>query len=108
MRVLFDHGTPAPLASFLKGHIVQKAKDLGWDTLANGDLLRAAEQAGFDIFLTTDKNLRYQQNLGERRLAVVVLGNSAWPIVRRYTDRVVAAVESAKPGSYVEVEIPDR
>ena len=108
MRILFDHGAPAPLAPFLKGHTVEKSKERGWDTLSNGDLLRAADEAGFDAFVTTDKNLRYQQNLKARRLAILVLSKSAWPIVSRHVDRVVAAVDSAKPGSYVEIEIPDR
>jgi hypothetical protein len=61
MLILFDHGTPAPLRSFLKDHIVKKTKDLGWDTLSNGELLRAAEEAAFEIFLTTDKNIRYHK-----------------------------------------------
>ncbi len=108
MLILFDHGTPAPLRSFLKDHTVKKTKDLGWDTLSNGELLRVAEEARFDIFLTTDKNIRYQQNLAERAIAIVVLGNSRWPIVQLYVDRVVNAVSAAKPGSYTEVEIPDR
>ena len=55
MRILFDHGTPAPLIPFLEGHTVTKAKDAGWDKLANGDLLNAAEQAGFDLLLTTGR-----------------------------------------------------
>src|SRR6266403_1569970 len=76
MLILFDHGTPAPLGSFLKDHIIKKTKDLGWDTLSNGELLRAAEEAAFEIFLTTDKNIRYQQNLADRIIAIVVLGNS--------------------------------
>src|SRR5437667_11500422 len=58
MLILFDHGTPAPLRSFLRNHTVKKTKDLGWDTLSNGELLRAAEEAAFEIFLTTDKNIR--------------------------------------------------
>jgi len=58
MRILFDHGTPAPLAAFLKKHSVKKTKDLGWDTLSNGELLNEAEKAGFEILLTTDKNIR--------------------------------------------------
>src|SRR5215510_3767380 len=106
MLILFDHGTPSPLRSFLKGHTVKKTKDLGWDTLSNGELLRAAEEATFEIFLTTGKNIRYQQNLAERVIAI--LSNSRWPVVQRYVDRVVAAVSAAKPGSYCEVEIPDR
>jgi hypothetical protein len=108
MLVLFDHGTPAPLRSFLKDHIVKKTKDLGWDTLSNGELLRAAEEAVFEVFLTTDKNIRYQQNLADRVIAIVVLGNSRWPVVRLYVDRIAAAITAAKAGCYTEVEIPDR
>ena len=107
MLILFDHGTPAPLAAFLKDHTVKKTKDLGWDTLTNGELLRAAEEAGFEIFLTTDKNIRYQQNLAERAIAIVVLGNSRWPVVKRFVDRVVGALSGTKRASYIEVEIPD-
>ncbi|MGA9631664.1 MAG: hypothetical protein WBQ63_09600 [Candidatus Acidiferrales bacterium] len=108
MLILFDHGTPGPLQPFLTGHTVRKTKELGWDTLGNGELLNEAERAAFEVFVTTDKNIRYQQNLSSRRIAIVVLGNSKWPMVERYVDRVVVAVDSAKPGSYVEVEIPDR
>src|SRR5271169_5102496 len=108
MLTLFDDGTPSPLSSFLTGHTVKKTKDLGWDTLSNGELLTAAEKAAFEIFLTTDKNIRYQQNLADRIIAIVVLGNSRWPVLRRYVERVVTAIGSAKPGTYTEVEIPDR
>lgn len=107
MLILFDHGTPAPLRSFLKDHTVKKAKDLGWDELNNGALLEVAEEAGFEVLLTTDKNIRYQQNLVRRRIAIVVLGNPRWPIVRLRVDSVVAAVNAARPGSYTEVEIPE-
>jgi len=106
MLILFDHGTPAPLRSFLKDHIVKKAKDLGWDTLENGELLTAAEKAGFEVFRTTDKNIRHQQNLAIRTIAIVVLGNPQWPVLRHHVERVVAAVNAAKPGTYVVVEIP--
>jgi len=78
MRILFDHGTPAPLIPFLEGHTVTKAKDEGWDKLSNGDLLKAAEQAGFDLLLTTDKNMAAQQNMKGRTIAIVVLGSSQW------------------------------
>jgi glutamate racemase len=108
MLILFDHGTPAPLRSFLSHHTVKKTQELGWDTLNNGELLRAAEDAAFEVFLTTDKNIRYQQNLAQRVLAIVVLGNSRWPLLQRHVDRVVAAVNAAEPGTYTEVEIPDR
>jgi len=106
MRILFDQGTPAPLIPFLEGHAVTKAKDAGWDRISNGALLTAAEGAGFDILLTTDKQFRYQQNLTGRKIAIVVLANSTRRVVRRYVDRVVVAIDAAVPGSYTEVEIP--
>jgi hypothetical protein len=78
----------------------------GWDRLANGELIAAAEAAGFELLLTTDKNMRYQQNLTGRKIAFVVIGNQQWPVLRRYVERVVAAVNAATPGSFAEVEIP--
>ena len=106
MRILFDHGTPAPLRSFLTGHTVREAKAQGWDTFKNGDLLTAAEAAGFEVLVTTDKNMRYQQNLTVRTIALVVLGNAQWPVLRLHVARVVAAVNATTPGSDVEVDIP--
>ncbi|HEY7387715.1 MAG TPA: hypothetical protein VH640_04355 [Bryobacteraceae bacterium] len=73
MLILFDHVTPKGIARSLPGHTVTTAKDRGWDTLSNGDLLAAAEEAGFDVLLTADKNMRYQQNLAGCRIALVVL-----------------------------------
>ena len=106
MLILFDHGTPRSISRWLLGHTVVEAVARGWDTLANGELLTAAEEAGFDLLLSTDKNIQYQQNLKGRRIAIVILGNSQRPAVHRYIDRVVAAVNAAVPGSYTEVEIP--
>jgi hypothetical protein len=106
MRVLFDQATPLPLRAYLDRHEVRTASQQGWATYKNGDLLTAAEGAGFEVLLTTDKNLRYQQNLEGRKIAVVVLGRQQWPQVRRYVQRVVEAINAAAPGSYVEIEIP--
>ena len=106
MRILFDHVTPAGIARFLAGHTVIKAKDYGWDTLSNGDLLTAAERAGFDLLLTADKNMRHQQNLTGRRMALVVLSTPRWPVVRLRIEKIAAAINAAAPGSYVEVDIP--
>jgi hypothetical protein len=106
MRILFDHNTPRGIARRLIGHHVTAAKERGWDTLVNGDLLAAAEEAGFDILLTADKNMSYQQNFSGRRIALVVLGNSPWPLVRLHLDKIAATVNAAKPGSYNKVEIP--
>ena len=78
----------------------------GWDRLVNGELIAAAEAAGFELLLTTDKNMRYQQNLKGRKLAFVVIGNQQWPTLRLHIERVVAAVNAATPGSFAEVEIP--
>jgi hypothetical protein len=86
--------------------MVKTAAQHGWETLSNGDLLDEAEKAGFDLLLTTDKNLTYQQNLKARKIAIVVLGNPQWPIVRLHIESVVAAVKAATPGSHVLVEIP--
>jgi hypothetical protein len=108
MRILFDHGTPAPLIPFLEGHTVTKAKDMGRERLVNGELLKAAEEAGFEVLLTTDKNMASQQNLKTRTLAIVVLGNSQWRIVQRYVRRIVASVNAATTGSFAEVDIPIR
>jgi hypothetical protein len=106
MLILFDHVTPRGIARFLSGHTVTKAKDRGWDTLTNGDLLAEAEQAGFDVLVTADKNMRYQQNLRGRRLALVVLSTPQWPLVRLHLEKIVAVVSAATPGSYAEVDIP--
>jgi len=106
MRILFDHGTPGPIIPFLAGHSVTKAKDAGWDQFSNGALLNAAEAAGFELMVTTDKNIHYQQNLTGRKISIIVLGNAQWPILRRYIERVVVAVNAATPGSFNEVEIP--
>ena len=107
MRVLFDQATPVPIRSFLTGHIVSTAAHEGWVRLQNGDLLSAAEAAGFEVFLTTDKNIRYQQNLISRKIAIVLIRTQQWPDLKPHVQLVVAAVNAAKPGTYVEVEIPD-
>ena len=106
MRVLFDQATPVPIRSYLIGHEVRTAAQQGWDTLKNGELLLAAEAAGFEVLLTTDKNMRYQQNLAGRKIAVVVLGRQQWPGLRPYVRLVVEAVNAAQPGSYLEVSLP--
>jgi hypothetical protein len=106
MRVLFDQATPLPIRPHLEGHEVRTAAQEGWDTLKNGELLAAAEASGFDVLLTTDKNIRYQQNLSERKIATVVLGYQQWPGLRPHVRLVVEAVNAAMPGSYIEVDLP--
>jgi hypothetical protein len=106
MRILFDQATPVPIRSYLEGHTVRTAALQGWDRLRNGELLTAAEEAGFDLFLTTDRNLRYQQNLAGRKIAIVVIGRQQWPQLRFHVQRVIDAVHAATPGSFTEVDIP--
>jgi len=107
MLILFDNGTPRTLARYLiDHHAVTEARARGWEELDNGELLAQAEAAGFEVLVTTDKNLRYQQNLTGRKIAIVVLGNAQWPILRHHVGGVVAAVDAATPGSYTEVDIP--
>lgn len=107
MRILFDNGTPRGLAAALSEHIVEEARSRGWDTLGNGELLDAAEAAGFDVFVTTDRNIRHQQNFTGRRIAVVVLGKARWKLIKDRLADVAAAVAAARPGRVVEVDIPE-
>jgi hypothetical protein len=106
MLILFDHSTPAPLSSYLTGHTVIEAKDRGWDRLSNGNLLAEAEHAGFEVLLTADNGIVYQQNLKGRKIALVVLSRNRWRSVQRVTRKIVAAVDAAEPGSYAFIEVP--
>jgi len=105
MRILFDQGVPRGLTPSLRNHDVTEARQLNWERVSNGELLRLAEDAGFDLLLTTDKNVRYQQNLAGRKISIVVLGQSPWRLVRKRLSAIAAAVNAATPGSYAEVEI---
>jgi predicted nuclease of predicted toxin-antitoxin system len=108
MRILFDNGVPKPIARSLTGHDVSFARQIGWHELENGELIQRAEDAGYEVLVSTDKNIRYQQNLTGRRIALVILGNQQWPDVRLCLDRIAATVDACEPGSYTEVEIPFR
>jgi len=106
MKILFDNGTPKPIARSLVGHEVTFARRIGWHELGNGELIRKAEEAGYHVLLSTDKNIQYQQNLSGRQIALVILGNQQWPLVKSHLDKIAAAVNAATPGSFVEVDIP--
>jgi hypothetical protein len=107
MLILFDHGTPKGLIRMLAGHSIITAQARGWDKLDNGALLDAAEEAGVELLLTTDRRIRYQQNLAGRKIALVVLtGTTKWSSVRLHFQRIAAAVNAAMPGSYTEIDIP--
>lgn len=104
MQVLFDQGTPVPLRCYLAPHTVATVFEKGWSTLQNGELLRMAENEGFEVLVTTDQNLKYQQNLRERQIAIVVLMTTSWPRIERKVAHVVTAINSVKPGDYIEVD----
>ena len=103
MRILFDQGTPVPLRRHLHPWVIDTAAELGWSNLENGELLAAAEKQGFNLLITTDQNLRYQQNLTERKIGVVVLMTTSWPRIRQNVHLVVAGVRNLSPGGYLEV-----
>ena len=106
MKILFDNGTPKPIARSLAGNEVTFARRIGWHELENGELIQKAEEAGYDVLLSTDKNIQYQQNLTGRKIALVILGNQQWPLVKLHLDKIAAAVNSATPGSFTVVDIP--
>jgi len=105
LKVLFDQGTPVPLRRFLVGHEVATAHECGWSQLNNGALIAASEQAGFEVFVTTDQNLRYQQNLDGRKIAIVVILTTSWPRMQADLRPVLASIDSATPGVYREVKV---
>ena len=105
MKILFDQGTPVPLRRHLPRHDVATAAEMDWSQLTNGELLAAATEAGFEVLVTTDQNLRYQQNLKDRRIAVVVLMTASWPRISKQADKVAAAIEGAGSGDYIEIEV---
>ncbi len=73
--------------------------------MTNGDLLDTAEQAGYDLLVTTDQNLRYQQNLTTRQIAILVLRSTSWPRIQQHVDAIRTAVEQTVSGAYAEVDI---
>ena len=107
MRILFDKNVPIGVRRFLSNHEVRTVVELKWPPkLQNGELLRAAEAEAFDVLVTCDQNIAYQQNLTDRKLALVVLGSNIWPIVRAYHDSIAARVDEAQPGSYGFIDMP--
>lgn len=106
MKILFDQGTPVPLRAVLRAFDITTAFECGWQELSNGDLISAAERAGYDVLVTTDKNLKYQQNLSGRRLAVVVLPTTSWKKIQVNADVVAEAIVALTSGAYVEVTFP--
>jgi hypothetical protein len=105
MKILFDQGTLVPLRHALPTESVTTVYEQGWSTLQNGQLLAMAEQAGFDIFITTDQNLKYQQQITGKHLAILVLGSTSWPRIKPHSDTLRQVVEQLGPGAYHEFPI---
>ena len=95
-----------PLRRAFSGHDVETAFERGWATLENGALLQEAEAAGFAIYITTDKNLQYQQNLTGRRIAIVVLWTTSWLLIRPHAAAVASAALDLQPGEFRELDRP--
>jgi hypothetical protein len=107
LRILFDKNVPVGVRRFLVGHEVRTVVEMDWPPqLENGKLLKAAEAAAFDVMVTSDQNIRYQQNLTGMKLALVVLGSNIWPIVRNHGAAIAAKVNAATPGRYDFIEMP--
>jgi hypothetical protein len=105
MSILVDQGTPVPLRQHLASHRVDTAFERGWSTVSNGKLLEVAEQEGYALLFTTDQNLRYQQRLADRHLAIIVLLSTSWPRIQRRIEAIQAAVERVVPGGYEEIAL---
>lgn len=104
MRVIFDENVPAPLRRYLLGHEVTTVQEQGWTGISIGDLVSRGEEQ-FDVLLVADKNLRYQQNLRSRRIALIELPTNRWPVVEKIASRIAAAVDQATPGSYTIIDL---
>ena len=105
MKILFDQGTPKPLRNYLVAHSVDTTSERGWSDLDNGDLIEAAEDEGYDLLITTDQNIRHQQDLTNRNIAILVLLSTAWPLIQQKVDDISAAVNAMEPGELKEVAI---
>ena len=99
-RVLLDHCVPRPFRNLLVGCAVSTANEMGWAALKNGELLDAAEAAGFEVLITSDKNLRHQQNLSSRRIAIVELPTNRLHLLANYAPQVNALLPSISAGAY--------
>jgi predicted nuclease of predicted toxin-antitoxin system len=106
MKILFDQGTPVPLRRALSAYLVHTVYELGWATVQNGALLAQAEAEGFTLFITTDQNLKYQQTLAGRQLAIMVLSTTSWPRIQAHTVAILEHINAILPGDYMEIAIP--
>ena len=105
MRILFDHDTPRPLRRYLTEHTVDTTNEKGWAELRNGNLLDNAEREGYQVMITADQSMRFQQNIAHRQMGVIVLLSNRWPDVQMRIEDIRAAIERVRPGELREVSI---
>ena len=105
MKILFDQGTPVPLRRYLGVHLVDTACERGRQTLENGELLSTTERDEYEILITTDQNLRYQQNFQDRKIALIVLLSTSWPRIQKHAETIAGIIASTLPGDYREIPI---
>lgn len=106
MKILFDQGTPVPLRKIFTAHEVRTAFEMSWGTLSNGELLQKAEDFGFNLLITTDQNLSYQQNLSQRKIAVIVLSATSWLRIQNVIPEILQSVSSIQSNEFIQVEVP--
>src|SRR5260221_13314499 len=106
MKILLDECVPLKVPDALPNQEVTTAQRMGWSGISNGDLLDKAERDGFQVFILADKNLRYQQNLSNRRIAILELWTNHRPTLKKHFPETRAAVEKLSPGEYFIFEIP--
>jgi hypothetical protein len=106
IRILLDNNVPIRLIPLLRPHEAVHASKVGWAALGNGDLIRASEEHGYPVLVTSDQNIRYQQNLTRRQFSIVERSTTRWPTIRDNVANLLAAIETITPGSYTTVTFP--
>ena len=107
MKILLDECVPVQVRNALVGHDVSTVQGMGWSGISNGELLQRAEQGGFELFIVADKNLRYQQNLKDRKLAILELWTNHRPTLEKHLDKIKTAAEHISVGEYAVLETPE-
>lgn len=107
MKILLDECVPIQVRNALVGHDISTAQKMGWSGISNGELLQRAAQDGFNLFIVADKNLRYQQNLKDRKLAILELWTNHRPTLEKHLDVIKLAAERISPGEHVVLETPE-
>lgn len=106
MKILIDESLPRHVKHMLAHYKADTVQELGWSGIQNGELIAKAEPE-YAVFLTADKNLRYQQNMAGRKLALIILPTNRLSIVKKLADEIERALQHIGAGQYVELEMPE-